>query len=140
VLVISAPLNLLWLWGRRVSAGQIAAPHQPAQTPVAALEQLPLRLGQRLICLQMEDHYVRVHTDTGSELVLSPLKDAIDALSGVEGLQVHRSWWVAREAVVRPLRRGRQVELELANGLLAPVSRASIARLKAAGWLTADDA
>jgi DNA-binding LytR/AlgR family response regulator len=82
----------------------------------------------------MEDHYVRAHTDRGSELVLLPLKAALAELE-VEGLQVHRSWWVARGAVTGAIQDGRNLRLQLLNGLEAPVSRASIATLRQAGWL-----
>ena len=51
------------------------------------------------IALQGEDHYVRIHTALGSELVLMRLGDAIQELDGLEGERVHRSWWVARRAV-----------------------------------------
>lgn len=101
------------------------------------LDRLPARLGRDLLCLQMEDHYVRAHTAAGSDLILTPMKDAIAELAGVEGMQVHRSWWVARAAVVQPLSDGRKLSLRLSNGLEAPVSRGSVARLRAAGWLDA---
>jgi hypothetical protein len=101
------------------------------------LDRLPPRLGRDLLCLQMEDHYVRAHTARGSDLILTPMKDAIAELVGVEGMQVHRSWWVARAAVVQPLSDGRKLSLRLSNGLEAPVSRGSVARLRAAGWLDA---
>ncbi|MFV4649348.1 LytTR family DNA-binding domain-containing protein, partial [Mycobacterium tuberculosis] len=63
------------------------------------LDRLPPRLGRNLLCLRMEDHYVRAHTDRGSDLLLMPLKAAVAELGEVEGMQVHRSWWVARSAV-----------------------------------------
>jgi DNA-binding LytR/AlgR family response regulator len=78
---------------------------------------------------------VRAHTARGSDLILIPLKDAIAELEGVDGLQVHRSWWVARGAVAEALSSGRNLTLRLTNGLEAPVSRASIATLRATGWL-----
>ena len=83
----------------------------------------------------MEDHYVRAHTAKGSDLILTPLKDAIAELGDVEGMQVHRSWWVAKAAVVGSTASGRNLSLRLSNGLEVPVSRASVARLRAAGWL-----
>lgn len=83
----------------------------------------------------MEDHYVRVHTAMGSELVLMPLTQAIGYLDGVEGLQVHRSWWVAKAAVTGVVEDGRNLRLTLTGGLSAPVSRARISRLRAAGWI-----
>jgi DNA-binding LytR/AlgR family response regulator len=88
----------------------------------------------RLIAVEAEDHYLRVHTDAGSELIGARFADALSELAGVAGFQVHRSWWAAGDAIegVR-WRRGRG-ELRLAGGLTAPVSRTYAARLKAAGW------
>jgi hypothetical protein len=110
----------------------------PRSGAAGFLDRLPQRLGRDLLCLQMEDHYVRAHTARGSDLILTPLKDAIAELAGTEGLQVHRSWWVARAAVAEPLSSGRNLVLRLSNGLDVPVSRASVAKLRAAGWLGPD--
>lgn len=103
------------------------------------LRHLPGRLGRNLICLQMEDHYVRLHTSEGSALVLMPLGNAIAGVGGLPGMQVHRSWWVARHAVEAVIEDGRNLRLRLNTGLEVPVSRAHVARLKAAGWLPAPD-
>jgi hypothetical protein len=99
------------------------------------LARLPPRLGRDLLCLQMEDHYVRAHTAAGSDLILIPLHQAVAELGGLEGLQVHRSWWVRRSAVVEVERDGRSVRLKLRNGVSAPVSRRAVAALKAAAWI-----
>ncbi len=99
------------------------------------LRRLPGRLGRDLIGLQMEDHYVRLHTAEGSMLVLMPLGKAMAEVGDIEGMQVHRSWWVARRAVEGVIEDGRNLRLKLKTGLEAPVSRAHVARLKAAGWL-----
>jgi hypothetical protein len=111
-----------------------AAEHPPGANG-RFLDRLPPRLGRDLLCLQMEDHYVRAHTAKGSDLILTPLKDAIAELGAADGLQVHRSWWVARAAVAEPVASGRNLVLRLSNGLEVPVSRASVAKLRAAGWL-----
>ena len=132
-----------WRGAMALESRRLAAPDQtsatpPPTTPDAAagfLDRLPPRLGRDLLCLQMEDHYVRAHTARGSDLVLTPLKEAIAELGGADGLQVHRSWWVARAAVAGPVTRGRNLALRLSNGLEVPVSRASVAKLRAAGWL-----
>jgi hypothetical protein len=95
-------------------------------------------LGARplqVLCLQMDDHYVRVHTQERSRLVLATLSQAIAAMNNTPGLQVHRSWWVAKSAVARPIIDGRSVRLELTNGVVAPVARSAIAAVRAAGWL-----
>jgi hypothetical protein len=89
----------------------------------------------QVLCLQMEDHYVRVHTASGSRLVLATLSQAMAALDGAQGLQVHRSWWVARKAVERVEQHGRNLRLKLVNGVSAPVARSAIAAVRAAGWM-----
>lgn len=119
-------------------------PPQPAPDPIPApapqppnplLDQLPAELGSDIVALEMEDHYVRVHTALGSALVLMRLRDAMVLVTGIEGMQVHRSWWVARGAVEDVLRDGRNVRLKLARGIEAPVARAKIADLKDARWI-----
>jgi len=99
------------------------------------LDQLPAELGSDIIALEMEDHYVRVHTMLGSALVLMRLRDAIAVIGDMEGMQVHRSWWVARGAVEDVLRDGRNIRLRLARGLEAPVARAKVPELRDARWL-----
>ena len=107
----------------------------PRVMPVMRVPAEPARLGREVLCLQMEDHYVRVHSRDGSRLVLNSLARAVAELKAVEGLQVHRSWWVARHAVDAIVEDGRNIRLRLTNGLEAPVSRTRIAMLRAAGWL-----
>jgi hypothetical protein len=122
--------------GRGRRARLTPSPAPPAREAQASfLDRLPARLGRNLMCLQMEDHYVRAHTDLGSELILTPLKAAIAELSGLDGVQVHRSWWVAKSAVESPIMDGRNCALRLKNGLQVPVSRASVAKVRALGWI-----
>ena len=99
------------------------------------LDQLPAALGSDVIALEMEDHYVRVHTALGSHLVLMRLRDAIAHVTGIDGRQVHRSWWVAKGAVEDVKRDGRNVRLVLSEELEAPISRAQVSELKEAGWI-----
>lgn len=114
-------------------------PPAPAPSPALAanplLDQLPAEIGSEIIALEMEDHYVRVHTMLGSALVLMRMRDAVALLGDLEGMQVHRSWWVARGAVEDVLRDGRNVRLKLARGIEAPVARANITALRDARWI-----
>lgn len=107
----------------------------PSNAPNPLFDQLPPELGSDIVALEMEDHYVRVHTALGSALVLMRLRDAMGLLGDLEGMQVHRSWWVARVAVDDVLRDGRNVRLKLARGIEAPVARAKVADLKDARWI-----
>lgn len=88
-----------------------------------------------VLALQMEDHYVRVHRPTGSELVLMPLRRAMECVEA-EGLRVHRSWWVARHAVSTVEGDARSMRLHLSNGVVAPVARSAIVHLRSSGWIT----
>lgn len=150
VFVIGGGITVLFNFvGPRASVGRaIPAQSMPDSTshsaPPAAvqllpanplLDQLPAELGSDVMALEMEDHYVRVHTAIGSELVLMRLRDAMGHLAHVEGEQVHRSWWVARGAVEDVVREGRNVRLKLPRGIEAPVSRAQVSELKDAGWI-----
>ncbi|MFZ5720877.1 MAG: LytTR family DNA-binding domain-containing protein [Pseudomonadota bacterium] len=92
------------------------------------------RRGAGLIAVQAEDHYLRVHTDAGDELISARFSDAIAELERAAGFRTHRSWWVAADAIdeVRWLR-GRG-EARLKCGLVVPVSRSNAPPLKAAGW------
>jgi hypothetical protein len=98
------------------------------------LDRLPPGFGQ-ILALQAEDHYVRVHAPTGSTLILIRLADAIAELDGLAGLQVHRSWWVAKGAVARTSQSGRRLSLHLTNGATAPVTRENVRPLREAGWI-----
>ena len=109
-----------------------------AASGVAGTPGPSLRIRDDLLCLQMEDHYVRVHTPDGSRLMLMPLGQAMTEVSGVEGLRVHRSWWVARSAVAAVRSEGRNFRLVLTNGIEAPVARSAVSTLRAAGWLSAE--
>ena len=68
--------------------------------------------------------------------MLGTFNQAMEALGNADGLQVHRSWWVARKAVVRAIIECRNPRLQLVNGITAPVARSAVATVREAGWLT----
>ncbi len=105
----------------------------------ASASRTPVETDGPVLCLRMEDHYVRVHTLNGSRLVAGPFERVIAGL-GQEGMRVHRSWWVARAAVTGVVVDGRNLRLSLRGDLFAPVSRASVAKLRQAGWLAPEPA
>ena len=121
-----------------------AADNQPAaKTDVQPSAEITVKLHKRLspgfpkkiTALGVEDHYVRVHTAERSEMILLRLRDAIAEMDGIEGMQIHRSWWVARGAIMTSKRDGRNLRLALNCGLEVPVSRAYVAPLKQTGWI-----
>jgi len=114
---------------RETHAGPAGAP------PPRFLERIPPKLkGAELYAVEAEDHYLRIHTDRGSDLILMRLSDAVTELEGIEGAQTHRSWWVAREAVVDVERGDGRATFILKDGARAPVSRTFARTLRAEGW------
>lgn len=104
------------------------APHDdhdagPAEPLPRLLARLEPALRAPLVRLQMRNHYVDVVTEKGSQSLLMRLADAISETEGVEGLQVHRSHWVARAAMLGVQRGAGKMALRMADGALVPVSR-----------------
>lgn len=113
---------------------------RPEGLPAAAsprfLERLPLKMrGAEIWAVEAEDHYLRLHTSKGQDLILMRLADAVAELEGIEGMQVHRSWWVARDAIVDARRGDGRATLTLKDGAQVPVSRTYAGMLRDRGWI-----
>jgi hypothetical protein len=129
------PVNTLG--PRNTDEGRAATSPPAAQSGPPFLARLPASRQGQLTALEMEDHYVRAHSPGASMLILMRLRDAEAELAGMEGLRVHRSWWVARAAVEQVVRDGRNVRLRLKGGIEAPVARDRLPVLREFGWLEA---
>jgi hypothetical protein len=124
--------GLAFLVRRPMTQTHAAAAGAPAPKFFA---HLPTKLkGAELFAVEAEDHYLRLHTSLGQDLILMRLADAIEELEGVEGAQTHRSWWVARAAVTSAERFDGRAVLTLKDGSEAPVSRGFAKALRTAGW------
>ena len=66
-------------------------------------------------------------------LILMRFKDALALLEHTAGLQVHRSWWIAIDAVKQVEKKDRKWQLRLSNDELVPVSKTYLSDVKAAG-------
>jgi len=134
VIAVMASAVMAVVFGR--TAPDAAAP-EPAPSPPAPLASaLPLPPGfGPVLALKGEDHYVRIIGEEREELVLMRMRDAIERLEGAEGLRIHRSWWVAKNAVVSVRRDGRTAIITLTGNHEAPVARDMMPQLRAAGWL-----
>ena len=136
--IISLPLCCGYVWLKSRSAPKDAPSSEAPTMEADFLATLPLDIREHLICLHMEDHYVRAHSPQRSVMVLAPFHQALASVAHLEGVRTHRSWWAARAALRRAHIKGRSVELELEGGLRLPVSRTALPLLRERGWL-ADD-
>ncbi|KAK0350158.1 hypothetical protein LTR94_030134 [Friedmanniomyces endolithicus] len=136
VLAVTLGVTLVNIFlGRSVPLQTHAASAAQTIPTVRFLERLTPKLrGATLRAVQGEDHYLRVHTDKGSDLILMRLSDAVAELEGLEGAQTHRSWWVAKSAVQSVERNDGRATLTLEGGLLVPVSRRYARGLREADW------
>jgi hypothetical protein len=98
------------------------------------LDRLPANLRGKLLYLSMQDHYVEVHTEKGRMLLLMRFADAIRETGNAAGMRIHRSHWVAFDAVSGNTRRRGRLFLKLADGAVLPVSRSYLDAVRAAGW------
>lgn len=120
--------------GRPPVVVTVERPEAPDPTRTFRRRLSAKRRDARLIAVEAEDHYLRVHTDAGSELVTARFADALAELAGAPGFRTHRSWWVAAAAIEEVRWRRGAGEARLTGGLCVPVSRSNAAALKAAGW------
>jgi DNA-binding LytR/AlgR family response regulator len=128
VSLVMTALNMLVQRHADVTSGGPSSPR--------FLERLPLKLrGAEVWAVEADDHYLRLHTSMGQDLILLRLADAIAELEGIEGAQVHRSWWVARDAVVDARRGDGRAVLTLKDGSEVPVSRTYARLLRERGWI-----
>jgi hypothetical protein len=135
VLVMSGAMTALMILVDQPGRVTHAPPAGAAPAPVRFAERLPGKLkGAVIYAVSAEDHYLRLHTSKGSDLILMRLSDAIAELEGLEGAQTHRSWWVAKDAVESARRDGDKMVLTLKGGAEAPVSRPNVRPLREAGW------
>jgi hypothetical protein len=125
--------QLAWAQAETPAAPQ---PAEPAADPTEAFRQRlsAKRRAAGLFAVEAEDHYLRVHTAAGDELITARFGDALAELAAAPGFQTHRSWWVAADAIdeVTWLRGRGQARLKC--GLTVPISRSNAGPLKAAGW------
>ncbi|WP_162906824.1 LytTR family DNA-binding domain-containing protein [Algihabitans albus] len=119
---------------RAIDAALTEAENEAVEGETGFQRRWPADLHGRLLFLEMEDHYLRIHTSEGSDIILFRMEDAARDLQG-QGLRVHRSYWVAEGALAGARRHGQSWRLRLIDGREVPVGRTYRSQLRAAGWL-----
>ncbi|MDF2180124.1 LytTR family DNA-binding domain-containing protein [Aliiglaciecola sp. CAU 1673] len=139
-MAVTPPITLAWLalnapWLMGFKLIKVTEAELPESTPQTATEsgfirQLPLAVRGRIMVLKAELHYLSVTTDKGQGLILYNLKDAISECDE-EGIQCHRSFFVAKWAVRRLSQQGRTGTLLLINDQQVPVAKSRLSAVKA---------
>jgi hypothetical protein len=95
------------------------------QAGTSFLDRLPRHLGRDIVYLEAQEHYLRVVTSRGEHLLLQGLTHAIAELerSGIEGIQIHRSVWVAWKHVEDVDARLSSLSVKLSSGTSVKLGR-----------------
>ena len=130
--LINAP-SLLKLESGGSRPSERDQPNPDPQDDLAELwSRIPVRLGRRLVALSAELHYLRVFTTEGDALILFSFGRAVDLLQERNGMQIHRSHWVALDQIDEVVSQDGRVFCLMTGGLTLPVSRSYRSALKAA--------
>lgn len=76
-----------------------------------------------ILAVQAQDHYLRIITKTGDKILLYRFRDALEDLSIIKGLKVHRSYWVRLGAIAQICENNGALEIILMNGNNIPVHK-----------------
>jgi hypothetical protein len=134
----------------RYRYGQLANAKKPAATTIEPVEhpahirsaeeeiRMPdfldkvsrLKSPEELYSVSAEEHYVRVHTADGDELVYKRFSDAVRELETIPGIRIHRSHWVSPYAVCGVIKDGKRMWVKLRDNQKLPVSRPYQAMVK----------
>ncbi|MEN0043397.1 MAG: LytTR family DNA-binding domain-containing protein, partial [Pseudomonadota bacterium] len=93
-------------------------PRPPHDDPAHAEQfesRLPAAIGDEVLAVSSDLHYLQVVTRRGRAMVLGSLAE-VEASYGDAGLRIHRSHWVHLDAVSRLRRTGDRWQVELVNG------------------------
>jgi len=135
-------LILFYIWVISLTISGVGMLIRKRQQPTDKSENRPVLIDRlkpqlrnaEIYALAAEDHYVRIMTSKGDDLILMRLSDAIKEISPLPGLSPHRSWWVAESGVKQVKKTGDKLSLLLNNETVVPVSRNSTKSLREAGW------
>ncbi|MGJ8618507.1 MAG: LytTR family DNA-binding domain-containing protein [Sulfitobacter sp.] len=79
--------------------------------------------GSDIIFARSNDHYTEIATSQTHHMELIRFRDAMTDFECLNGMQVHRSYWVAFPHISELKRNGQKMTLLLSNGEEVPVSK-----------------
>ena len=91
--------------------------------PLTFFDSLESPLDGRICTMEAQEHYILVTTTVESRMILHRFSDAVQRTPSTQGMQVHRSHWVAHSAVKEVVIEGQSMKLKLVDDRMIPVSR-----------------
>ncbi len=97
---------------------------KPENTAPRIMERLPEEKRGRVIRISARDHFVDIFTENGMHSIRMRFADAVNETEdGTRGFCVHRSHWVAEDAIVDARKKNGRISVFLRDGSVVPVSR-----------------
>lgn len=103
------------------SSSRIADPVPPKLSDM--IKGVPEGLGEDLIRMAAQDHYVEIVTSQGRALITEKFSDCVEKIEHLNGMQCHRSHWINLSHVESVERSGSAYSCLMTNGDRIPVSR-----------------
>ena len=114
-------------------AGQ---PAPPAEIRARLYDRLPAGTTADVVRLTVNDHYVAVYLDDGTDhRLLMRLADAVAEMDGVPGFCTHRSHWVSQRHISRRTREDSRDYLLMTGDVRVPISKTYLKNVVAAGFV-----
>ncbi|MFT6102540.1 MAG: hypothetical protein ACJA0C_000133 [Candidatus Endobugula sp.] len=98
-------------------------PEYPELAHVTFMNKLSDSMATKPLLLQAQEHYLRVTTEFGSELILYKFGQAVREIPESFGVQVHRSFWIAKQNITGWCATEGGIKVSVHHGAPVPVSR-----------------
>ena len=132
---VAAFAIVLGIWSMVFGTAHLQQAGQPVVRP-RLYTRLPETGAQWITRITVQDHYVDVRLSDGdAHRLLMRFKDAVREMDDADGFCVHRSHWVAREAVQSAIKDGQKEFVILTTGDRIPVSKTYRENVVLAGFL-----
>ncbi|WP_058248456.1 LytTR family DNA-binding domain-containing protein [Tropicibacter naphthalenivorans] len=106
------------------------APQDPERHVIVGAEPVPLA---RIQTIEAREHHVHITLDGDSLTHRARLSDIIAQTHPEDGVQPHRSWWIAAQMAEKLERDGAKHVLHLKDGNRVPVARSRVGEVRT--WL-----
>ena len=130
-IVLAVSLALTFILGRGSKPEAEVRPSTPNPSLQSLIPSVPHTLGDDIVRLHAQDHYVEVATTRGRALLTEQFGDCVERLKDLNGIQCHRSHWICLDHLESLSRTGSAYSCVLSNGDTVPVSRRRYTELRA---------
>jgi hypothetical protein len=122
---VSAAPDLIGQGAQGRDESTVTAPSSPDALPgqKSFFDRLSPPFTGQLIRAEAQEHYVKLVGISETRLVLYRFSDVLTELPETLGMQVHRSHWIAKDAIRSVIRKGNNTRIIAPDGAEIPVSR-----------------